>query len=113
MTRAGSEIAFLARALKAPRIAHRAGPLAKRATDEGWDHETYLAAVLSEEVSARETHGGQHRVKTARFPQVKTLDDFDLIVFLSSSENQTTSTPPDRRHHCSGRASRGRVRYRA
>ncbi|MGH9296513.1 MAG: IS21-like element helper ATPase IstB [Acidimicrobiales bacterium] len=78
MTRAGSEIAFLARALKAPRIAEAAGSLAKRAAEESWDHETYLAAVLSEEVSARETHGGQHRVKAARFPQVKTLDDFDF-----------------------------------
>jgi len=78
MTRSASEIAFLARALKAPRIAERAGPLAKRAAEEGWDHETYLAAVLTEEVSARDTHGGQHRVKAARFPQVKTLDDFDF-----------------------------------
>jgi hypothetical protein len=65
VTRAGSEIAFLVRALKAPRIAERAGALAKLAQDEGWDHETYLAAVLSEEVSARDTHGGQHRVKPA------------------------------------------------
>jgi DNA replication protein DnaC len=75
---AKSEIAFLARALKAPRIAARAEPLAKRAVEESWDHETYLAAVLAEEVSARDTHGGQHRVKAARFPQTKTLDDFDF-----------------------------------
>jgi DNA replication protein DnaC len=88
MTRAGSEIAFLARALKAPRVAERAGPLAKVAQDEGWDHETYLAAVLSEEVAARDTHGGQHRVKAARFPQVKTLDDFDFT-FQRSVKHQT------------------------
>ena len=73
-----SEIAFLARALKAPRIAARAEPLAKLAAEESWDHETYLAAVLAEEVSARDTHGGEHRVKAARFPQTKTLDDFDF-----------------------------------
>lgn len=78
MTKAASEIAFLARALKAPRIAARAETLAKRAAEEGWDHQSYLAAVLSEEVSARDTHGGEHRVKAARFPQVKTLDDFDF-----------------------------------
>jgi DNA replication protein DnaC len=90
MSRASSEIAFLARALKAPRIAARADPLAKRATEEGWDHETYLAAVLSEEVSARDTHGGQHRVKAARFPQVKTLDDFDFN-FQRSLKRQTMS----------------------
>jgi hypothetical protein len=33
-----SEIAFLARALKAPRIAPAAKTFAKKAVDEGWDH---------------------------------------------------------------------------
>lgn len=56
--------------------------------EEGWDHETYLAAVLAEEVTARETHGGQHRVKAARFSQVKTLDDFDFT-FQPSVKRQT------------------------
>ena len=88
MRRPSSEIAFLARALKAPRIAQRAAPLAKRAAEEGWDHEAYLAAVLAEEVAARDTHGGQHRVKAARFPQVKTLDDFDFS-FQRSVKHQT------------------------
>jgi DNA replication protein DnaC len=88
MTKTGSEIAFLSRALKAPRIAERAEPLAKRAQEEGWDHETYLAAVLAEEVTARESHGGQHRVRAAHFPQVKTLDDFDFG-FQRSVKRQT------------------------
>ena len=88
MTKTGSEIAFLSRALKAPRIAERAEPLAKRAQEEGWDHETYLAAVLAEEVTAREVHGGQHRVRAAHFPQVKTLDDFDFS-FQRSVKRQT------------------------
>jgi DNA replication protein DnaC len=88
VSRVGSEIAFLARAMKAPRIAACAEPMARRATEEGWDHQAYLAAVLSEEVAARETHGGQHRVKAARFPQVKTLDDFDFS-FQRSLKRQT------------------------
>ena len=90
MTRVGSELAFLARALKAPRIGACAPVLAKRAAEEGWDHETYLAAVLAEEVAARETHGGQHPVKAARFPQIKTLDDFDFS-FQRSVKRQTMS----------------------
>jgi DNA replication protein DnaC len=73
-----SEIAFLARALKAPRIPPAARTFAKKAADEGWDHAQFLAAVLAEEVAARETHGGQARIKAARFPQVKTIDDFDF-----------------------------------
>jgi DNA replication protein DnaC len=73
-----SEVAFLARALKAPRISALASTLAERARSEGWDYEHYLAQVLGEKVSSRETHGGDARVKAARFPQVKTLDDFDF-----------------------------------
>ncbi len=73
-----SEVAFLSRALKAPRIAELASSLAERARSEGWDYEQYLAQVLSEEVASRESHGGDARVKAARFPQVKTLDDFDF-----------------------------------
>lgn len=88
MTKAASEIAFLSRALKAPRIAARAEGLAKTAAEQGWDHQTYLAAVLAEEVTARDTHGGQHRVKAARFPQIKTLDDFDFS-FQRSVKKQT------------------------
>ena len=75
---AASEVAFLARALKAPRVRERAGVLAERAREGGWGYEEYLAAVLSEEVAARESHGGAARIKAARFPQVKTLDDFDF-----------------------------------
>jgi DNA replication protein DnaC len=75
---AASEVAYLSRALKAPRIRETAASLAERARAEGWDYEAYLAAVLSEEVTARDSHGGESRVRSARFPQVKTLDDFDF-----------------------------------
>jgi DNA replication protein DnaC len=111
MTRAASELAFLARAMKASRIADCAETMAKRAAAEGWDHQSYLTAVLAEEVSVRETHGGQHRVKAARFPQVKTLDDFDFgfqrsvkqhtishlaqLDFLHEAKNVIFLGPPD------------------
>ena len=74
----GADVAFYSRALKAPRIAALASSLAERARAEGWDYEQYLAQVLAEEVSSRESHGGDARVRAARFPQVKTLDDFDF-----------------------------------
>lgn len=41
-----------------------------------------LAAVPTLQVafnSSRETHAGQGRVKAARFPQIKTLDDFAVL----------------------------------
>src|SRR6266704_3812466 len=85
---ASSEVAFYSRALKAPRIAALAASLAERARAEGWDYEQYLAQVLGEEVASRETYGGDARVKAARFPQVKTLDDFDFS-FQRSLKRQT------------------------
>ncbi len=78
MASAASEVAFHARALKMPRIPTAAETFAAKADEAGWDHLTFLAAVLAEETAARETRGGAARVKAARFPQVKTLDDFDF-----------------------------------
>jgi len=88
VTGASSDVAYLSRALKAPRIPDAARTLATRARDESWDYEAYLAAVLTEEVSSRESHGGQARVKRARFPQVKTLDDFDFTFQRSVKRTQ-------------------------
>ncbi len=85
---ASSEVAYLARALKAPRVAKLAASLAEQARAEGWDYEQYLVQVLSEEVASRETHGGAARVKAARFPQVKTLDDFDFSFQRSVKRQQ-------------------------
>jgi DNA replication protein DnaC len=88
VSRPVSDIAYLSRALKAPRIRETATLLAERAREESWDFERYLAAVLSEEVCARDAHGGEHRVKAARFPQVKTLDDFDFAFQRSVKREQ-------------------------
>jgi DNA replication protein DnaC len=86
--KASSDVAFLSRALKAPRIRAVATTLADRAREESWDYEAYLAAVLQEEVSSREGHGGENRVKAARFPQTKTLDDFDFSFQRSIKRSQ-------------------------
>jgi DNA replication protein DnaC len=111
-----SEVAFLARALKAPRIAALAATLADQARDQGWDYQHYLAQVLAEEVASRETHGGDARVRAARFPQVKTLDDFDFgfqrsvrrsqithlaqLDFLQEATNVVFLGPPEDATHC-------------
>jgi DNA replication protein DnaC len=93
MATLSSEVAHLARALKAPRIRQAAVTLAKRARDEGWDYEHYLARVLEEEVLARETSGGRLRVKAARLPAIKTLDDFDFN-FQRSVRSRSCCTWP-------------------
>ncbi|MBO3084106.1 IS21-like element helper ATPase IstB [Cellulomonas fengjieae] len=72
-----SELAFLTRALKAPTLRDAVDRLAERARAESWTHEEFLAACLQREVAAREAHGGEGRIRAARFPGRKSLEDFD------------------------------------
>jgi DNA replication protein DnaC len=73
-----SEVAYLTRALKAPTLREAVARLADRARTEGWSHEEYLVACLQREVSARESHGGEGRIRAARFPARKSLEEFDF-----------------------------------
>src|SRR4051794_28025311 len=73
-----AELAFLTRALKAPSLAAAVERLAERARVESWIHEEFLAACLQREVAAREAHGGEGRIRAARFPARKSLEDFDV-----------------------------------
>ena len=72
------ELTHLFRALKAPAAARALPSLAERARADEWSHERFLEAVLSSEVSSRESHGGEARIKAARFPARKSLEEFDF-----------------------------------
>ena len=72
-----SDIAYLCRALKAPSLAAAVARLAERARADDWTHEEFLVACLEREVAARQSHGGASRIKAARFPARKTLEEFD------------------------------------
>jgi hypothetical protein len=61
-----------------PHPAESAARLAERARAENWSHEEYLTACLQREVSARESHGGEGRIRAARFPARKSLEEFDF-----------------------------------
>jgi len=74
----GAEVAFLTRALKAPTLRESVGRLADRARAESWTHEEFLVACLQREVAARDAHGGEGRIKAARFPSRKSLEEFDF-----------------------------------
>jgi DNA replication protein DnaC len=73
-----SELAFLTRALKAPTLREVVPRLTERARAESWTHEEFLIACLQREVSARESHGGEGRIRAARFPARKSLEEFDF-----------------------------------
>jgi DNA replication protein DnaC len=75
---ARAELAHLFRALKAPAAARALPRLAERARAEEWSYERFAEALLSTELSAREAHGGEARIRAARFPARKTLEEFDF-----------------------------------
>src|SRR4051794_15798090 len=73
-----AEVAFLTRVLKAPTLREAVPRLAERAREQSWTHEEFLIACLQREVSARESHGGEGRIRAARFPARKSLEEFDF-----------------------------------
>jgi len=73
-----AEVAFLTRALKAPTLRESVARLAERARAESWTHEEFLVACLQREVSARDSHGGEGRIRAARFPARKSIEEFDF-----------------------------------
>lgn len=77
MSGTDSGIEYYARALRAPRISDGYQALGEQARQAGWTHGEYLAAVLSREVAEREASGAALRIRAARFPGHKTLEDFN------------------------------------
>jgi DNA replication protein DnaC len=77
-TELGSKLAYLTRALKTPTIARVWDDLAAQARELNWSHEEYLTAVLERQVADRESAGTTMRIRTAHFPTVKTLEEFNL-----------------------------------
>jgi DNA replication protein DnaC len=120
-----SEVAFLTRALKAPTLREAVPRLAERAREQSWSHEEFLIACLQREVSARESHGGEGRIRAARFPARKSLEEFDFdharglkrdliahlgtLDFVTAKENVLLLGPPGtgKTHLATGLAIRG------
>src|SRR5271169_3249686 len=105
-----AEIGFLTRALKAPTLREAVTRVAERARAESWSHEEFLVACLQREVSARDSHGGEGRIRAARFPARKSLEEFDFdhqrslkrdtiahlgtLDFITAKENAIFLGPP-------------------
>lgn len=67
-----------ARALKMPGVARVLDALARQAREEHWGYEEFLHEVLSAEQTSRCESAIRHRLREARFPEMKTLDTFDF-----------------------------------
>lgn len=73
-----SRLEFLTRAMKAPAIRDNFAQLADRARTDGWSHEQYLAVLLERQVAARESNGTVLRIRAAKFPTAKTIEEFNF-----------------------------------
>jgi DNA replication protein DnaC len=85
---AGAELAHLFRALKAPAAARSLPKLAERAREEEWSYERFAEALLAAEVASRSSSGGELRIRAARFPARKTLEEFDFSFARSLTRAQ-------------------------
>src|SRR5881397_358687 len=110
MSRSTTELTHLFRAMKAPAAARALPNLAERARQEEWSYERFAEALLSTELSSRESSGGRLRIRAARFPAHKTLEEFDFtfqrsvkkqviehlgqLDFLHAKENVILLGPP-------------------
>jgi DNA replication protein DnaC len=116
MSGPSSELAHLFRALKAPAAASALPKLADRAREEDWSYEQFAATLLKTEIDSRDSHGGQARIKAARFPARKTIEEFDFafqaslrrdavlhlaqLDFLAGKENIVLLGPPGPGSQC-------------
>lgn len=67
-----------ARQLKMPGLARAFEALSRQAREEKWSHEDYLHEALAVEVTSRSESAVRQRLADARFPEQKTLDQFDF-----------------------------------
>ena len=68
----------LCKPLRLPAVAAQAARLAEQAAKEKQSPLSFLEALLSAEVEEREQNAVARRIKEANFPEVKTLDEFNV-----------------------------------
>jgi DNA replication protein DnaC len=62
--------------LKLPFMLEEHAALAKQAAEEHWDHVAFLARLAAGEAALRRERSVQRRINQARFPVIKTLEQF-------------------------------------
>lgn len=64
--------------LKMPGAARSFEALGRQAREEKWSFEDYLHEILTVEIASRRESAIRERLRDARFPETKTLDQFDF-----------------------------------
>jgi DNA replication protein DnaC len=71
--------------LKLPTINRQYPELARQARDAGWPYEDFLRDLLEAEVRARQDAAAGRRLREARFPDIKTMDQIDWEALVGIS----------------------------
>ena len=74
---AAAAIDAACRILHLPTVRAEAGEVADAAVRDRLTHRAYLAELLASETDARDLRRRQRRIKEARFPRIKTLEQFE------------------------------------
>jgi DNA replication protein DnaC len=74
----GATVEQYCRLLRLPTVAAQFERLAGEATRSNQSHTSYLAELLGAEVDERERHTIERRLREARLPRMKTLEEFDF-----------------------------------
>jgi len=80
-----AQVALYTQELKMPGLRTHFAEIAREARGTGESHEAYLVACLRAEIESRREHRLAEWLKQARFPQRKTLEEFDFTLVPSVS----------------------------
>ncbi len=75
------------KALRLPVFLRERGKIAAHCSAEKADYAEFLLRLSEQELLERERKGTERRIKTARFPAPKSLDDFDFLAAPSVNKH--------------------------
>lgn len=82
------DLLALLKRVRLPTVADVLPRFIERAAAEAWSHRDFLAALIGEEVAHRETTRIQRAARLARFPYLKTIEEFDFTFQSSLRRSQ-------------------------
>jgi DNA replication protein DnaC len=88
MNPADIDLLAMLKRVRLPTVANVLPKFVERAAAENWSHRDFLAAIIAEEVAHRENTRIQRSATLARFPYLKTIEEFDFVFQSSLKRSQ-------------------------
>jgi DNA replication protein DnaC len=88
MNPADIDVYKLLKRLHLPTVARVLADCEVRAVAEGWSHRDYVAVLMAEEVANRNNTRIKKATRRARFPYLKTIEEYDFVFQTSLTRRQ-------------------------